>query len=70
MITDAREYHERLRELTFAQADAGASADEAVAAIEPGVHERYPDWDPARVGRRSASAASTPSGRARAPPAH
>jgi glyoxylase-like metal-dependent hydrolase (beta-lactamase superfamily II) len=44
MITVAREYHEHLRELTFAQADAGASADEAVAAIEPGVHERYPDW--------------------------
>jgi glyoxylase-like metal-dependent hydrolase (beta-lactamase superfamily II) len=44
VIVDAREYHERLRELTFAEADAGATADEAVAAIEPGVHERYPDW--------------------------
>jgi glyoxylase-like metal-dependent hydrolase (beta-lactamase superfamily II) len=44
VITDAREYHELLRELTFAQVDAGASADEAVAAIEPGIHERYPDW--------------------------
>ena len=43
-ITDAREYHERLRQLTFAQAAAGASADEAVAAIEPGIHERYSDW--------------------------
>jgi glyoxylase-like metal-dependent hydrolase (beta-lactamase superfamily II) len=44
VITEAREYHELLRELTFARADAGASADEAVAAIEPGIHERYPDW--------------------------
>jgi glyoxylase-like metal-dependent hydrolase (beta-lactamase superfamily II) len=44
VITEARAYHELLRELTFAQADAGASADEAVAAIEPGMHERYPDW--------------------------
>lgn len=43
-ITEAREYHELLRELTFAEADAGASADEAVAAIEPGIFERYPDW--------------------------
>ena len=44
VITAAREYHELLRELTFAQADAGASADEAVAAIEPDVRGRYPDW--------------------------
>jgi glyoxylase-like metal-dependent hydrolase (beta-lactamase superfamily II) len=44
VITEAREYHELLRDLTFAQADSGASADEAVAAIEPGIHERYPDW--------------------------
>jgi glyoxylase-like metal-dependent hydrolase (beta-lactamase superfamily II) len=44
VITDARDYHERLRELTFAQADAGATADEAVATLEPGIHERYPDW--------------------------
>jgi glyoxylase-like metal-dependent hydrolase (beta-lactamase superfamily II) len=45
VIRIAREYHELLRELTFAQADAGASADEAVAAIEPTLHERYSDWD-------------------------
>ena len=45
VIRTAREYHELLRELTFAQADAGASADEAVAAIEPALHERYSDWD-------------------------
>jgi glyoxylase-like metal-dependent hydrolase (beta-lactamase superfamily II) len=44
VITDARDYHELLRDLTFAQVDAGASADEAVAAIETGIHERYPDW--------------------------
>ena len=44
VIADAREYHELLRELSFAQADAGASADDAVAAIEPGIHERYSDW--------------------------
>jgi glyoxylase-like metal-dependent hydrolase (beta-lactamase superfamily II) len=44
MITEARQYHELLRESTFAQADAGATADEAVAAIEPGIHKRYPDW--------------------------
>jgi glyoxylase-like metal-dependent hydrolase (beta-lactamase superfamily II) len=45
VIRSAREYHELLRELTFAQADAGASADEAVAAIEGDMHERYSDWD-------------------------
>jgi glyoxylase-like metal-dependent hydrolase (beta-lactamase superfamily II) len=45
MIRAAREYHELLREETFAQADAGAGADEAVASIEPAIRERYPDWD-------------------------
>jgi glyoxylase-like metal-dependent hydrolase (beta-lactamase superfamily II) len=44
VIAEAREYHERLRELTFAEADAGRTADEAVAAIEPGILERHPDW--------------------------
>jgi glyoxylase-like metal-dependent hydrolase (beta-lactamase superfamily II) len=45
LIRTAREYHERLREQTFAQADAGLDADAAVAAIEPGIRERYPDWE-------------------------
>ena len=45
LIRTAREYHELLREQTFAQADAGLDADAAVAAIEPGMRERYPDWD-------------------------
>ncbi len=45
VIADARAYHEQLREETFRLADGGASADEAVAAIEPGMLERHPDWD-------------------------
>jgi glyoxylase-like metal-dependent hydrolase (beta-lactamase superfamily II) len=45
LISAAREYHELLREETFRQADTGADADAAVAALEPGVRERYPDWE-------------------------
>jgi glyoxylase-like metal-dependent hydrolase (beta-lactamase superfamily II) len=45
LIAAAREYHELLREETFRQADAGVDAEAAVAAIEPGIRERYPDWD-------------------------
>ena len=45
LIAAAREYHELLREETFRQVDAGADADAAVAAIEPGIRERYPDWE-------------------------
>jgi glyoxylase-like metal-dependent hydrolase (beta-lactamase superfamily II) len=45
LIVTAREYHELLRDETFRQADAGADADAAVAALEPGIRERYPDWD-------------------------
>ena len=45
LIRAAREYHELLREETFAQADAGADADAAVAAIEPRIRQRYPDWE-------------------------
>jgi glyoxylase-like metal-dependent hydrolase (beta-lactamase superfamily II) len=45
LIREAREYHELLREQTFAQADAGLDADAAVAAIEPDIRERYPDWE-------------------------
>jgi hypothetical protein len=45
VIVDAREYHTLLRGETFALADAGVDADEAVARIEPGIRERYPDWE-------------------------
>jgi glyoxylase-like metal-dependent hydrolase (beta-lactamase superfamily II) len=45
LIVTAREYHELLREETFREADAGADADAAVATIEPGIRERYPDWE-------------------------
>ncbi len=45
LIAAAREYHELLRDETFRQADAGADADAAVAALEPGIRERYPDWE-------------------------
>jgi glyoxylase-like metal-dependent hydrolase (beta-lactamase superfamily II) len=45
LIRIAREYHELLREETFARADAGADAEAAVAAIEPEIRERYPDWE-------------------------
>ena len=37
VITTARAYHEMLRERTFALADDGLSADDAVAALEPQV---------------------------------
>ena len=45
LIREARVYHELLREETFARADAGLDADAAVAAIEPGIRGRYPDWE-------------------------
>jgi glyoxylase-like metal-dependent hydrolase (beta-lactamase superfamily II) len=45
LIAAAREYHELLREETFREADAGADADAAVATIEPGIRQRYPDWE-------------------------
>ena len=45
VIGAAREYHERVRDQTFAQVDAGVSVDEAVASMEPVIRERYPDWD-------------------------
>ena len=45
LIAAAREYHELLRDETFRQAEAGADADAAVAAVEPGIRERYPDWE-------------------------
>ena len=45
VIREARAYHELLREETFAGADAGLDADAAVAAIEPVIQARYPDWE-------------------------
>jgi glyoxylase-like metal-dependent hydrolase (beta-lactamase superfamily II) len=45
VIRVAREFHERVRDETYALADAGASADEAVAEIEPKMLELHPDWD-------------------------
>jgi glyoxylase-like metal-dependent hydrolase (beta-lactamase superfamily II) len=45
VITEAREYHERLRSETFDLVDAGVEADEAVARLEAPTRERHPDWD-------------------------
>ena len=45
VIGAAREYHLLIRDETFASAEAGLDPDAAVAAIEPGIRERYPDWD-------------------------
>jgi glyoxylase-like metal-dependent hydrolase (beta-lactamase superfamily II) len=45
VITAAREYHLLIRDETYARADEGLGSDEAVAAIEPTIRERYPDWD-------------------------
>ena len=45
VIGAARDYHLLIRDETFARADAGLDPDAAVAAIEPGIRERYPDWD-------------------------
>jgi glyoxylase-like metal-dependent hydrolase (beta-lactamase superfamily II) len=45
VITEAREYHERLREETFALADEGVGADEAVERTEPRMKAWHPDWD-------------------------
>jgi len=63
VITEARTYHELLREETFALADAGADADEAVGRIEPGIRARYPDWEQPEwigFGIRSFHAKRTP----------
>lgn len=45
VIAAAHDYHLLIRDETFAKADAGLDPDAAVAAIEPGIRERYPDWD-------------------------
>ena len=47
VITVAREYHEMLRAKTFALADRGVSADDAVAELEPQVlgDPAYAGWD-------------------------
>jgi glyoxylase-like metal-dependent hydrolase (beta-lactamase superfamily II) len=45
VIRVAREFHERVRDETYALADAGASAEGAVAQIEPRMLELHPDWD-------------------------
>jgi glyoxylase-like metal-dependent hydrolase (beta-lactamase superfamily II) len=45
VIATARAFHERLRTETFRLADAGASADEAVAELEQPLREEHPDWD-------------------------
>ena len=45
VIRVAREFHERVRDETYALADAGADPDEAVAQIEPRMLELHPDWD-------------------------
>ena len=45
VIVTARAFHERLRTEAFRLADAGASADEAVAALEQPLRDEHPDWD-------------------------
>jgi glyoxylase-like metal-dependent hydrolase (beta-lactamase superfamily II) len=45
LISVAREYHEMLRAESFRLSDEGASADEAVAALEQTVLDAYPGWD-------------------------
>lgn len=45
MIATARAFHERLRAEAFRLADAGASADDAVAALEQPLRDEHPDWD-------------------------
>ena len=45
VITTARAFHERLRSAAFRLADAGASADEAVAELEQLLRDEHPDWD-------------------------
>lgn len=44
VIGAQRAFMEEMRAETFAAADAGRSADEAVAELEPGLHARHPDW--------------------------
>lgn len=44
VIGTQRAFMEEMRAETFAAADAGRSADEAVAELEPGLHARHPDW--------------------------
>ena len=45
VIATARAFHERLRAEAFRLADAGASADEAVAALEQPLRDEHPDWE-------------------------
>ena len=45
VIAEARAYHEHVRDATFALADAGVDADEAVARLEQPIRERHPDWE-------------------------
>jgi glyoxylase-like metal-dependent hydrolase (beta-lactamase superfamily II) len=45
VIATARAFHERLRTEAFRLADAGASADEAVAELEQPLLAEHPDWD-------------------------
>jgi glyoxylase-like metal-dependent hydrolase (beta-lactamase superfamily II) len=44
-IAAARDYHELLRSETLRLAAEGADADEVVAALEPEILARYPDWE-------------------------
>lgn len=44
VIATARSFHERLRTEAFRLADAGASADEAVAELEQPLRAEHPDW--------------------------
>lgn len=45
VIATARGFHERLRAEAFRLADTGASADEAVAALEQPLRDEHPDWE-------------------------
>ena len=45
LITDARTYLEHVREKTQRAVDEGRDADEAVAALEPGIRTRWASWD-------------------------
>lgn len=45
VIATARAFHERLRTEAFRLADAGATADEAVAELEQPLLAEHPDWD-------------------------
>jgi glyoxylase-like metal-dependent hydrolase (beta-lactamase superfamily II) len=45
LVTAVREYLVRVRDEVRQAKAVGATADEAVAALEPGLVMRYPDWD-------------------------